>query len=444
MTLPTDRAMSDRLLLIMAKTPHPGAVKTRLCPPLTPGLAADLYRAFLRDTLALGAGLPGTDLGVVHPPSADDHALRTLLAPGVLLWPQEGDGLEAGLSGAFARAFADGYRRVVVMSSDSPTLPVAALEEAFAALDGHDVTLGPTLDGGYYLIGLTQPRRRLFEGIAWSTEAVYTQTQERAAECGLWVHATPPWHDVDTAADLAILAAHCAGGAAPHTADVLGTAAVRTLADEAGIDLSAVTSPRERHAAGPWQTLGSETLLASPWRSFRRDRVRLHSGSEIAYSYVETPAAAWIVPLTAAGEIVLIRQYRYPVRRWVWEVPAGAIGDEAPIDAARRELAEEIGGHCRDLRPVGRFFSSTAHLTLEAHVFLALGVELAQHDREATELLDLVVLPADEAFARARSGAIDEGQSALAILMCEPLARAWLTARDEWTARDEHRQGEAR
>ena len=110
-------------------------------------------------------------------------------------------------------------------------------------------------------------------------------------------------------------------------------------------------------------------------------------------------------------------------------MPAGAIGDEAPLAAARRELAEEIGGHCRELRPVGRFYSSSAHLTLEAHVFLALDVALAQHDREATELLDLVILPADEVFARARSGAIDEGQSALAILMCEPLVRAWLEGR---------------
>ncbi len=429
MRSPEPQPEPARLLLIMAKAPRPGAVKTRLCPPLTPGLAADLYRAFLRDTLALARALPDTAVGVVHPPSTDDWPLRALLPPGVLLWPQEAGGLGSGLDGAFAGAFARGYRRVVVMSSDSPTLPVAALEEAFAALDAHDVVLGPTDDGGYYLIGLDRPRPRLFEAITWSTAAVYAQTLERAAESGLRVHATTPWHDVDTVADLAALAAHCAAGAAPHTAELLGNAALRILIAEAGLELPAPAPIPGRPDARPWQTLDTETLLDTPWRTFRRDRVLLHSGTEITYNYVETPAAAWVVPLTADGQIVLIRQYRYPVRRWVWEVPAGAIGDEDPLAAARRELAEEIGGRCRELRPVGRFYSSSAHLTLTAHVFLALDVELGRHEREPTELLDLVVMPADEVFARARSGAIDEGQSALAILMCEPLVRAWLEQR---------------
>ena len=416
---------TDRIVLVMAKAPRPGAVKTRLCPPLTPGLAADLYRAFLRDTLATAARLPGTALAVVHPPDPDDGALRAIVPPGAALWPQAGLGLGAGLDGAFARAFAGGFRRVLIVSSDSPTLPVAIYEEAFAALDGHDLVLGPTTDGGYYLIGLTAPRPRLFEEIAWSTAVVYAQTRARAAEHTppLRVHATSEWGDVDTIDDLAPLAVSALAGAdvAPHTAAILDNVALRALLREAGL-----LWPGGARDDGeqPWRTLGSETLLASPWRTMRRDRARLHTGGEIEYSYVETPRAAWIVPLTAAGEIVLIRQYRYPVRGWVWEVPAGAIGDEEPVAAARRELAEEIGGRAREVRPVGRFFPSSAHLSLEAHVFLALGVELAEADREPTELMEVVTLPADEAFARARSGAINEGQSALAILMAEPLIRA--------------------
>lgn len=417
-----DAARRDCLLLVMAKAPWPGAVKTRLCPPLTPGLAADLYRAFLRDTVATGASLPGVALGVVYPPALARavDGLRALLPADASLWPQEGVGLGAGLRGAFAGGFAAGYRRVVVVSSDSPTLPAAVLTETFDALAGHDVVLGPATDGGYYLLGLTAPQPALFEEIAWSTAAVYEQTSARVTALGLSCHVTRRWTDVDTVADLLPLAAQCASDTAPHTAAILANEAVRRLLDEAGLTLPLPARVDDT----PWQTLGSESLLKTPWRTLRRDRVRLHSGGEIDYSYLETPRAAWVVPLTDAGEIVLIHQYRYPVRSWVWEVPAGAIGAEPPEAAARRELAEEIGGRCRALRPVGRFYSSTAHLTLEGQVYLALGVELAQPDREATELLEVVPLPADEVFARARSGAINDGQSALALLMAEPLVLA--------------------
>lgn len=420
----TARPATEQLLLVMAKAPRPGAVKTRLCPPLTPGLAADLYRAFLRDTLALAERLAGTDRGVVFPPTADDRSLHALLPPAAQCWPQEGVGLGPGLRGAFARGFAAGYRRVVVMSSDSPTLPPAIVGEAFALLDDYDVTLGPTADGGYYLIGLAAPQPHLFEDISWSTSAVFGQTLQRAAEMGLRVRTLPEWHDVDGVADLLPLAAACRDGAAPQTAAILANPALRAVLSEAGVALPPRGAGRAHDERQPWQTLRTETLLDSPWRAFRRDRVRLHHGAEIDYAYVETPRAAWVVPVTAAGEIVLIRQYRYPIRAWAWEVPAGAIGDETPLEAAHRELAEEIGGRCRELRPVGRFYSSSAHLTLEAHVFLALDVELAGADREATELMEIALLPAAEAFARARSGAINEGQSALALLMAEPLLRA--------------------
>lgn len=314
---------NDRLLLIMAKAPLPGAVKTRLCPPLTPGLAADLYRAFLRDTLATGASLPATALGVVHPPTTDDGALRALLPPGATLWPQRGRGLAAGLGGAFARGFAEGYRRVLIVSSDSPTLPAAVLTAAFAALADHDLVLGPTLDGGYYLIGLQEPQPRLFEEIAWSTAVVYAQTLARAAERGLRVRATPEWPDVDTIADLAPLAEACAAGAAAHTGAILDNSALRATLREAGVDLPAtVCADGDRRQ--PWRTLATETLLETPWRTFRRDRVRLHSGQEITYSYLEAPRAAWVVPVTTDGKIALIHQYRYPIRGWAWEVPAGA------------------------------------------------------------------------------------------------------------------------
>ena len=93
----------------------------------------------------------------------------------------------------------------------------------------------------------------------------------------------------------------------------------------------------------PWEVLDSEYLLRSPWRDFRKDRVRLHTGDEIVYSYMEAPDAAFVVPLTADGRIATVRQYRHPVRAWVWEVVGGGVGPEGPLGTARKELKEEIG-----------------------------------------------------------------------------------------------------
>jgi ADP-ribose pyrophosphatase len=179
----------------------------------------------------------------------------------------------------------------------------------------------------------------------------------------------------------------------------------------------------------PWEVLDSEYLLRSPWRDFRKDRVRLHTGDEIVYSYMEAPDAAFVVPLTADGRIATVRQYRHPVRAWVWEVVGGGVGPEGPLGTARKELKEEIGGTCREIVSLGSFYMGAGGLSLRSYMFLALDVELGEHEREPMELLDVVLLDPDEAFARARDGRIDESQSALAILLAEPLIRAHLAAR---------------
>jgi ADP-ribose pyrophosphatase len=175
--------------------------------------------------------------------------------------------------------------------------------------------------------------------------------------------------------------------------------------------------------------LDSEYLLRSPWRNVRQDRVRLHSGNEVTYSYLETAEAVFVVPLTADGRIVLLRQYRHPLRTWTWEIVAGSIGDEPPVDAARRELLEEVGGHCRELVPLGSYFALPAAAGSRHHAFVALDVELGEASREPTELIELVLLDPDEAFARARDGRIDDAQSALPLLMAEQHVRAHLARR---------------
>lgn len=103
---------------------------------------------------------------------------------------------------AISRVLALGYRRVLTIGTDSPTLPPAYLEEAAAQLGEHDVVLGPAEDGGYYLIGVKAAPIALFEGIAWSTEEVFAQTLQRAEALQLSVHLLPQWYDIDDAATL--------------------------------------------------------------------------------------------------------------------------------------------------------------------------------------------------------------------------------------------------
>lgn len=181
----------------------------------------------------------------------------------------------------------------------------------------------------------------------------------------------------------------------------------------------------------PWEVLGSEYLLKSPWRHVRQDQVRLHTGDEIVYTYLETTDAAFVVPLTTDGKIVVIRQFRLPPRAWTWEVVGGMIGaDEAPIVAAERELREEVGGISSRLVPLGSYYACAGSLSSRHHAFLGLDVELIDPDLEPMELIERVLLEPDEAFARARDGRIDDAQSALALLMAEPHVRAHLAQLD--------------
>jgi ADP-ribose pyrophosphatase len=196
----------------------------------------------------------------------------------------------------------------------------------------------------------------------------------------------------------------------------------------------AALSSQERGLGGevrtePWEVLGTEYLLRTPWRDIRSDQLRLHNGEEARYDYFETADAAFVVPVTRDGKIVVMRQYRHPIRAWTWEIVGGGVGDEGPEEAARRELHEEIGGHCEKLIPLGTAYLSVASMNTRSYSYLALDVELGETERETMEeLLEIVLLEPDDAFERARDGRIDESQSALAILKAEALIRAHLAA----------------
>lgn len=197
---PLPLAPDRALLIIFAKEPAPGQVKTRLSPPLPPALTAELYHCFLKDVLAEMAGLPGIDTALAHDPPFARDFFASLAPPGVKLVAQAGAGLGHRLSEAVAWGFAQGHPAVLLRNSDSPDLPGAYVREGREVLlrGRADVVLGPCPDGGYYLVGLSRPCPELFHDIAWSTAAVLPQTLARAEHLGLTVHLLPLWPDIDT------------------------------------------------------------------------------------------------------------------------------------------------------------------------------------------------------------------------------------------------------
>ncbi len=192
------------LLIIFAKEPVPGQVKTRLCPPLNPEAAAALAGAFLQEVLEESARLQDMSLALAYsPPEAVSH-FQQLAPAGTELFPQTGNDLGERMSRAFDRGFAAGFTPVLLRGSDSPDLPGEVLFEANKVLasGAAEVVLGPSHDGGYYLVGLRRPQPELFRGQAWSTAAVLAATLARARALSLPVHLLPPWTDIDTYDDL--------------------------------------------------------------------------------------------------------------------------------------------------------------------------------------------------------------------------------------------------
>jgi rSAM/selenodomain-associated transferase 1 len=197
--------MTWNALLVFAKRPEPGQAKTRLTPPLTAEEAATLYECFLLDTLARVRRVPGVRLVLAYMP-ASDEAYFSQLAPDVERVAQVGYDLGTRLDNTTTDYLTQGYDKVVVVGSDSPTLPIDYLVAAFEALTGEvDVVIGPCEDGGYYLIGLKRPAPRLFCEVQMSTSRTFADTLDMAAKEKLRVHMLPRWYDVDDAFSLAHL-----------------------------------------------------------------------------------------------------------------------------------------------------------------------------------------------------------------------------------------------
>jgi len=185
-------------LIVFAKTPRPGEVKTRLTPRLSEDEAARLYRAFLRDALVQYAAL-NVDvrlyLAPPHPPAAE----LSFVPEGVRLCTQAGDGLGARMRTAFAETLPE-VARCCIIGTDHPTLPTAFLRLAYGALadEGPALCIGPSADGGYYLLGMNAFQPVVFEGMDYSHADVFADTLERARQTDARLTVLPGWYDVDT------------------------------------------------------------------------------------------------------------------------------------------------------------------------------------------------------------------------------------------------------
>jgi hypothetical protein len=190
-------------LIIFAKAPIPGKVKTRLCPPLDEEEAASLHGSLVLDAIERTKGLQGVSLYVAGTPDLDHPFFKVLEGRYVAnLLPQRGPDLGLRMRQAMQDAFDQGAKDVLLTGTDLPTLPRANLVEALTLIKKHDVVLGPTTDGGYYLIGLRKMVPDLFQGIAWSTASVFAETKKKIEAAGLSLGLLPECRDVDTLDDL--------------------------------------------------------------------------------------------------------------------------------------------------------------------------------------------------------------------------------------------------
>jgi uncharacterized protein len=206
-------------LVIMAKAPKPGMVKTRLARSLPVSAVTALYGCLLDDTLTLARSLEGVEVAVMSP-AADVEDLAQAVGNAVPVIPQMGNGLAAALCSVFAHFKDAGSSRIVAFNSDTPHLPTSILQGAFQLLEECDVVVGPTHDGGYYLVGAGVSDPRLFTTEAMGTASALEALLTRARHLRLSVRLTDPFYDIDEVADLSRLAAELqvTPGKAPQTA----------------------------------------------------------------------------------------------------------------------------------------------------------------------------------------------------------------------------------
>jgi rSAM/selenodomain-associated transferase 1 len=206
----------DACVIVFVKNPVPGQVKTRLIPYLSPEQAASLYQAFLVDWCNALSTISTVHRVIAYTPPEGLNALQTLIGEDSVYISQVGASLGERLIAAARWAHDQGYTKFLFVGSDSPTLPTQYVERASDLLESRDVVIGPSVDGGYYLIGFSKHGASLsiptvFEEITWSTDVVFRQTLGKIQAINARLGLLPPWYDVDTPAGLQLLRDHLLG-----------------------------------------------------------------------------------------------------------------------------------------------------------------------------------------------------------------------------------------
>ena len=195
---------ADNALVILTKAPEPGQSKTRLVPPLSFDEAAELARALLLDQLKNLARFTAAQLFIAFTPPSATSFFEALLPRKASCFCQQGDLLGDRMRHAFDVLFSKGFRRVLLIGGDLPPVPLETLADAVAVLENKssEVVLGPSLDGGYYLVGMSRLIPEIFEGILWSQPDVLTLTTVKLVSLNTKYKLISPWYDIDTADDL--------------------------------------------------------------------------------------------------------------------------------------------------------------------------------------------------------------------------------------------------
>jgi rSAM/selenodomain-associated transferase 1 len=200
-------AIHANALAVIAKAPLPGQVKTRLQPSLTAEEAAALSRSLLVDQLNHLQELAATDFYLAFAPDEARFLMEELAPSTFHLFPQQGDNLGSRMAAVFERLFQMGHKSITLIGGDLPPVPLEFFDQAYAFLESSKkrVVLGPSRDGGYYLVGSNRPTPQIFAGMSWSHSEVLEQTKNRLASLRVDYCLLPPWFDIDTVDDLRYL-----------------------------------------------------------------------------------------------------------------------------------------------------------------------------------------------------------------------------------------------